>query len=278
LLSHNGDLLLDRAYDDYTVLSQDLLALKRYLPGEYDHIRLYFTRTGELDTLVYGKVVPQMANRIAVVSNEKWGLIDSTGRVLLPKVYDLIISTSSVSEPDFDIGKNLMLYEIDIDNDQMNARFANENLVISKPVTIRDLDYDRENPSPLIRVLVDFESNRVLWRREGKMGWSELRSMQEVAARFHELWFSPNGFAVASTEGRLYGLYNLKGEQLLPEKYLNITPDSLGAAAMSKDTTWGYFDLRGNTIIEPAYTDYSYQPGRFFELPGNPDPHRYPHA
>ncbi|MEM7101904.1 MAG: WG repeat-containing protein [Bacteroidota bacterium] len=74
-----------------------------------------------------------------------------------------------------------------------------------------------------------------------------------ISKWYKNLYFPVNGFIEVSNEGYKDGLIDLSGKEIIPLKYEDVGFEKFGLIAVNNDWKWGYFDTKGNKVIDFQY-------------------------
>lgn len=193
------------------------------IPAEYEHIIFGLKH----DTTYY----PYFLVRVA---EDKWGLLDTLGKELLPPVYCQI----KLLEPSI-------------------PYFATEEDCSTLPkIKMLPLRVNALPPATLARRRITLREKIIRFRRvwksdslrykinvAGKMGLEHLRKGSLIATVFDSLWVYPEkGYVLSVQRSRtgkpLYGIFDLEGRELLPNQFSAI--QHLDASFLAvKDTSAG---------------------------------------
>lgn len=165
--------------------------------------------------------------------NDRFGIIDATGKIVQPAEYDDIYAGGQ---------REYITYEIAGKRGFMDAN----GKVITKPLyDSNDLESSLKSRNGLINNAERAGSNWVIDMKTGE-------EKQVVYDNFRE--FS-EGYAVASSAFTRYGLIDGKGAVVVPVDYQWLDEVSQGLLAFRKthDAPCGYMDTKGKVVIDPQF-------------------------
>lgn len=179
--------------------------------------------------------------------NDKYGLIDTKGKLLLPITYDEI-GSSNFDELNSD-GLNFD-DDIDIFRIESNEKYGYAN---TKGEIIVNPTYD--SAGSFSEGYADVCNNE-------KYGFIDQKGKLVIPCQYDKtLSFKENVCGVCV--GEKWGVINKKGKYIANPKYDSMSSYSEGYAAIKKDDKWGYIDTKGKEVIKTKYVDaYSFINGK----------------
>jgi hypothetical protein len=159
--------------------------------------------------------------------NDKWGLIDETGKEVIPLKYDDIIFFS----------EGLVWVQL---NDKWGLIDRTGKEVIS-------LKYDNI-------YIEDFPEGLAAVKLDGKWGFIDETGKEIIPVKYDYIGDFSEGFATVKLDGK-WGFIDEIGKEVIPVKYDYIGDFSEGLAAVKLDGKWGFIDETGKEVIPVKY-DY----------------------
>ncbi len=208
-------------------------------------------------------------NYFILVSNEKYGVIDKNGKVIIEAKYEAV-QIPNPSKPIFvcvkQYNQDTKEYDTVVYNDQNEEIFTNYKNVQAIAI------FTNINSTP-------YEKNILTYKENGKYGLINLKGKQITKPIYDEISsinYKEGTFLVKQNE--LEGIINMKGKVIIKCEYASVSSDNyfnekddkgIGQPAgfiVNKKTDngyrYGYINYRGTTIINPRYT----QLGRVAEI------------
>ncbi len=227
---------------------------------------LELDKTGFIDTS--GKLVIPFNNNYesmssfnngvsAVCSNGKYGLINTSGEVVLPCIYNTIVAFSegiAIVEKDGKFGfidstgKQIApcIYENirDFKNGVAWVYKAGEGFFIDTSGNVVSGYVDED----------DFFSKDVLnpLYRDGKWGYSDSKGEVVVPYIYEQVGDFHEGMAYVSQNGK-YGFVNTAGKLVIPTIYDEVGKFSEGMAYVSQNGKFGYMNKTGDLVVPCIY-------------------------
>ena len=208
----------------------------------------------------------------------KWGLINTSGDIVIPLEYDYIEKWDNdyylLTKDNYRTLLSPSLHSILETNDELKK--LDDRFIIAK----RDLtEYT-------VKGLYDFKGNEIVPADE-KHGFSQIEALEngflkvtyykgeyggsniaifdcqlrKIVDIHHcdDVSLLPNGFILVESHNygspTTYSLFNLQGHEILPDSYYEIKFKNDGMISVRNSDGWGMADIRGNVIIEPKYLD-----------------------
>lgn len=212
----------------------------------------------------------------AAKSGGKWGVINGTGKVVIPIRYDKVaLSLADEKHRAEDLEGEDRDHFIEVSQGSLRGFYNREGKQIvplsykarsawnegflavqedNKKIGFYKDDGTRIAPFVYDEVS-DFENGHAIVKKGSRYGYID-RSGKEVAPVYKEARFFADGAAPVLDEAKnLWGVINEKGEYIAKPSYKAAGPsysDGL-LAVQNKNTLWGFIDTEGNEIVPPIY-------------------------
>ena len=223
----------------------------------------------------YWEVTPFAQNRAAVRINDKWGLIDSSGKVILAPVYDKEIRP-------FHEGLAAVVVAKDNRIDYLNAdgkiQFSLSRH-FPEPINFRSLECGESEfvatkanayPWPPVDLNYDVSEGLVVIEKNGKFGYADVSGRTIIAPRFDYCWPFVEGrarvFQRAGVKGN-FGFIDRAGKEVIPCKYVEAHDFSEGLAVVAAHDAdhSEYIDYSGRNVFGRTFPQAkSFHEGRAF--------------
>jgi len=216
-------------YDEVGSMENGLAPVRR--DGKWGYVD---AKGAEVIAPTYEKAEPFFAGgEVAKVTlGGKMGLIDKTGKVVLPLQYDDIDTIRWWQPaPDF-------LFV------NMGGKWG----LVDKA--------GKELFPPRYDALDMFAQDKVIFKSAGKFGVAT-RAGEEVApAKYDEIWGAWDGakYAVMSRDGK-WGMLDLDGKETVPPTYESIAGSMEDTVIIKQNGLWGAVNGKGVELIPPKYQD-----------------------
>lgn len=198
-------------------------------------------------------------NYTILVSNEKYGVIDKTGNIVIEPTYDAV-QIPNPSKPIFvcigNYNKETKQYKTQVFNDKKEQLFQNYETVEAIPIKT-NIDI-----SP-------YEKSTLIYKQNDKYGLINLEGKEITKPIYEEIIsidYKEGTFAVKENEK--IGVINLKGKTIIKPEYETITSDNYynektnnktAGFIVSKKTEngyrYGYINYKGKVILKTEYTE-----------------------
>jgi hypothetical protein len=149
----------------------------------------------------------------------KWGAINSTGKLVIPFKYD--------SHDDFSEGLAAI---------SLNGKwgFVNKQGTIVVPTKYESVE--------------KFKEGLACVQINGKYGAINKQGLLVIPAKYDYSFSFNEGIAIIQMNGK-YGFINKQGTLVIPCKYTSANDFSEGMAAVERDSVWGYIDKEGKVVL-----------------------------
>lgn len=193
------------------------------------------------------------------IHEDKYGVIDKTGKVVVEPTYNAI-QIPNPSKPIFicigEYNRETKQYETTVFNDNNEKLFIDYELVqaISVQTNIESTPY---------------EKNTLTYKKDGKYGLISIEGKKITEPIYDEIssiHYKEGSFLVKQNEK--VGVVNLKGKVVIKPEYDTITSDNYYNKETKNKTTgfivskkteegyrYGYINYLGRTILKPIYTE-----------------------
>ena len=157
------------------------------------------------------ETITKVMSYYPVYTNQKWGVIDQTGEIVIPAQYDQMITI-----PDNKTDLFICVYDVDYKNNTYKTK------VLNSKNNEKFTNYDS------VEAIENFDENNILWYEEG---------------------------VLKVKKGKLYGLIDYTGKEILPVEYTNIEAlqGIKNSIIIEKNNQVGLCDNKGNIIINTEY-------------------------
>jgi hypothetical protein len=223
----------------------------------------------------YSDVSAFAQNRAAVCVNDKWGLIDCSGKVILAPAYDEEIRP-------FREGLAAVVVSKDNRIDYLNADGKIQFSLVRpfpEPINFRSLECGRSEfvatkgdayPWRPVDLNYDISEGLVVIEKNGKFGYADVSGRTIVAPRFDYCWPFVEGrarvFQRAAVKGH-FGFIDHTGKEVIPCKYVAAHDFSEGFAvvAVHDGDHSEYIDYSGRNVFGKTFPRAkSFHEGRAF--------------
>jgi uncharacterized membrane-anchored protein YhcB (DUF1043 family) len=229
MIDKMGREILPFIYDEIIYPHDDTLARVRLgdRRGNADRNGLIVWDIQDFGFLGYDTSRPFSEGFAAVGIDGKWGFIDRTGSVVVPIIYDGIVS--------FRDG----FAAVCIDG---KWGFVDTTGSVVVPIIYDGVWSFSESAEGLAGV-----------RRDDRQGFVD-KTGQEVIALNYDFFgrFSDDGFAVAHVGGK-QGIIDINGREIIPPQYDEVYLFREGLAAVCLRQRWGFIDMNGEEVIPLKY-------------------------
>lgn len=191
--------------------------------------------------------------------NQKYGVIDKSGNVIIEANYDMVIIPNP-SKPVF------ICYEgYNLPNEEYKTKVFNENK--------EQIFKDYEQILPIIykdsSTKVPYEKGILKYKKDDKYGLITLEERKVTKAEYNsiESLLYKEGYLIVEKEGK-YGVINAKGKNIVDIKYDSVGADGYynenekykkaGFIVGIKTQTgyqYGYINYKGKIVLEPEYNE-----------------------
>lgn len=198
-------------------------------------------------------------NYTVLVRDEKYGVIDKAGNIVIEPTYDAV-QIPNPSKPVFvcigDYNKETKQYQTKIFNDKAEQLFQNYELVEVIPIKT-NID------------VTPYEKSTLIYQKDGKYGLINLEGKEITKPIYEEITsidYKEGTFAVKQ-DGKM-GVINLKGKVIVKPEYETITSDNYYNEKTKNKTAgfivsnktedgyrYGYINYKGKVILKTEYTE-----------------------
>ncbi len=219
----------------------------------------------KIETLMYDTDKP-LEGYVAGIKDEKYGLLDESGRFILPcefdsmeqwGIYPLIEVQKDGKYGVFDLeGKEVIKVEFErIDTPRT------EGIPVKVTVKFREKEGVMSPEGKFILNPDEFSSCRVeeqvpviiVQDQSGKYGLRHYDGSVITQCEYDQIsGFEVAGYSIAKKDD-LYGLLNSEGKWVIPAEYERIENISEGLIGAKKDGKWGFLNENNEWAIAPAY-------------------------
>lgn len=196
-----------------------------------------------------GKIVSK--DYFAVFQNNKWGVIDEEGEIVIDPSYAEMITIPNSKKDVF-----LCIYDVDYDSNTYKTKALNsKNEEIFKDYEqIEALQNKDENNN------LWYESNTLKVSRNGKYGLINLEGKEILPCEYDEITCldGVENTLKTSKNGK-YGIVNPEGKIILKDEFADIkgltSNNKDGFIIKVEDGKCGIVDFSGNTVLDAKYDD-----------------------
>lgn len=156
--------------------------------------------------------------------NGKWGFIDTTGKEVIPFIYEWC--------EEFEEGLAAVGFN-------GKAGFIDKSGILVFPAEFDEVENFREG---FAEVTIGGKSGLI--RRTGK---------KILPCEFEEIAIEYPERLIGLKKGGKYGFYDLKGDLVIPFYFDKVGSFRYGLATAELNGKWGFIDVKGNWVIRPEY-------------------------
>ncbi len=168
--------------------------------------------------------------------NEKWGLVNKDGKVLIEHQYN---DVKDVSEGFTWVKQGEFWGLIDSTGNYMIKPDERNNLIYGS------------NPS--IKSFCEFHNGLIRYQSKNMYGYMDTHLNIIIPAKFDKATDFKNGVACVNQDG-YFGLIDLSGKFIIPINYKDIIISDNGIFPAKDDNgNWGYLNLKNEWIIKPQF-------------------------
>jgi hypothetical protein len=186
-----------------------------------------------------------------VYTNEKWGVINSKGNIVIEPTYDEMIIIPNKTEPIF-----ICTYDVDYENNTYKTKVLNEK---GKEIF---KEYDK------VEAIYNYDENNNLWyennvlkvENNGLYGLINFNGKQLLECNYDEiesLKGTENSYIIK--KGENVGLSDELGNIIIPVEYKEIKSIEnnykYGYIVVNSENKYGIIDVNKKTILEAEYED-----------------------
>ena len=219
---------------------------------------LYRLGKGELLPPVYDDIVLLKKNVFMIRQGDKYGLADTTGKVITPVSIDQIF--------DFDYG-NLTWYRMGEKYGFINSQgvlitkavyeyayaFAGDCAVVQKDGKFGFVDKSgKEITNPVYDYCSDFGDGVGVVGKDHKYALMDSKGKLITPFEYDGAWPSTEGM-VKVLKDKKWGYLNSKGKVAIPFQFDECGQFREGFAPAAVNGLWGYIDKTGRWVVEPRY-------------------------
>ena len=196
-----------------------------------------------------GKIASK--NYFAAYQNNKWGVIDSEGNIVIDPSYAEMIIVPNSKEDVF-----LCTYDVDYDAGTYKTKALNSKNeeIFTDYSQIEAISNTDENNN------LWYETNILRVEKDGKYGLIDLSGKTLLECEYDEITAldGSKGILKISKDGN-YGVVGEDGKILIPAQYANIenldTESKVGFVVQNEEGKYGIVDYSNATILEPQYDE-----------------------
>ena len=190
---------------------------------------------------------------------ERYGVIDRSGNILVEPIYDII----QIPNPSIDVF--ICMYEYNVETKEYRVKVLNAK----GEELYTQYDNIQAIPTETTYDGIPFEKTALTYKRAGKYGVLSIEGKELTDAIYDKI------SAIAYKEGMLLvtqgdkcGVVNIEGKLVIPIEYETITADNYYHPETLYQTTgfivskksdegyrYGYIDYRGKIIVDTEYTE-----------------------
>jgi len=224
----------------------------------------------------YSDVSAFAQNRAAVCVNDKWGLIDKSGKIILAPVYDHEIRPFREGLAAVAVPKDNRIDYLNADG-EIQFSLARP---FPEPINFRSFEQgasenvatkaDTNPPGRQLDLNYDVSEGLVVIEKNGKFGYSDVSGRTVIAPRFDYCWPFVEGrarvFQRASVKG-YFGFIDHAGNQVIPCRYAAAHDFSEGFAVVATHDCdhSEYIDYSGRSVFSRTFPQAkSFHEGRAF--------------
>ena len=190
-------------------------------------------------------------NYFAAYQNNKWGVIDSEGNIVIDPSYAEMIIVPNSKEDVF-----LCTYDVDYDAGTYKTKALNSKNeeIFTDYSQIEAISNTDENNN------LWYETNLLRVEKDGKYGLIDLSGKTLLECEYDEITAldGSKGILKISKDGN-YGVVGEDGKILIPAQYANIenldTESKVGFVVQNEEGKYGIVDYSNATILEPKYDE-----------------------
>ena len=190
-------------------------------------------------------------NYFAAYQNNKWGVIDSEGNIVIDPSYAEMIIVPNSKEDVF-----LCTYDVDYDAGTYKTKALNSKNeeIFTDYSQIEAISNTDENNN------LWYETNILRVEKDGKYGLIDLSGKTLLECEYDEITAlgGSKGILKISKDGN-YGVVGEDGKILIPPQYANIenldTESKVGFVVQNEEGKYGIVDYSNATILEPKYDE-----------------------
>lgn len=192
-----------------------------------------------------------IASYYPVYTNEKWGVIDQTGKIIIEPIYDEMITIPSIKNDLF-----ICVYDVDYENDTYKTK------VIDSKNKEKLTEYD------LVEVIENKDSNNILWyeeevlrvKKDNKYGLIDYNGKEILPTEYDsiEALEGVKNSLIIKKEEKV-GLCDNQGNIIIEPEYKEIkaigNDYKNGYVVINSDNKYGLVDFTKQVILEPKYEE-----------------------
>lgn len=191
-----------------------------------------------------------IASYYPVYTNEKWGVIDQTGKIIIEPIYDEMITIPSIKNDLF-----ICVYDVDYENDTYKTK------VIDSKNKEKFTGYD------LAEVIENKDSNNILWyeevlrvKKDNKYGLIDYNGKEILPTEYDsiEALEGVKNSLIIKKEEKV-GLCDNQGNIIIEPEYKEIkaigNDYKNGYVVINSDNKYGLVDFTKQVILEPKYEE-----------------------
>ena len=201
------------------------------------------------------EILSSQENAVIFVNNNKYGIMDLSGKVLINAEYDFLTEAKT----GFFIAKTGDKYGIIDINKETKIAFDYNSIVYNKKADFYILEDSNFNSNVLNSNLETKLTGLILELNEDK-GYIKIR--QEDNTKYYNFKFEekqekdlyPNRTLFLDKKDGKYGYLDKNGKNVVDYKYDDATEQNdFGFVGVKVDGKWGSLDTKGNVVQDPTY-------------------------
>ncbi len=203
-----------------------------------------------------------------VYTNEKWGIIDSEGKIIIPAEYDEMIIIPNKTEAVF-----LCTYDVNYEDNTYKTKVLNakNKEIFTEFEKVEPIyNYDKNNN-------LWYEANVLKVQKNGKYGLVNFNGKQILDCNYDEIEsLKDTENSIIIKQGENVGLVDTTGNIIIPTEYKEITAIEnnyqYGYIVKNNEDKYGVIDTNKKIILEAKYEEIKsiYSPNKYVvKIDGN---------
>ena len=187
-------------------------------------------------------------NYLVAFQNNKFGVIDSNGEIVIDPSYEEIIIIPNQKNDVF-----LCTYDVNYDTGEYKTKALNNKNqeIFTQYEQIEAISNKDENQN------LWYEQNVLKVKKDGKYGLINMQGQEVLSCSYDEINVIENVEDVLLVkQNELYGVVNTSGKEIVKAEYTNIEnlgKDYTQGFIVQKDQKYGVVDSQGNVVLQPIY-------------------------
>jgi len=198
-------------------------------------------------------------NYNVINKNDRYGVIDRGGQVIIEPIYD-IIQIPNPSKAIF-----ICMYDYDVEKREYTTKVFNEK----GEELYNSYDYIQAIPSEITEDGIPFEKTVLKYKKDGKYGLLGINGDQITEAEYDQInsMMYKEGMLIVK-QGEKFGIININGKTVVDIEYESITADNYYNEKTKYKATgfivgqkkengykYGYINYKGNIVVDTMYTE-----------------------